>query len=75
MTTTLNYTPKEVEELIRKQLLAEGFEVAGPIRFEITPGSNDPRERSGPGLSSVSVPVKKVEPFRDNVPANLRNGY
>lgn len=57
MTTTITFTPKEVEELIRQQLRTQGYEVDS-VSFSVTQGSSDPREPSGPGLSSVSARVK-----------------
>lgn len=78
MTTTVTFTPKEVEELIRQQLRQQGFEVSGSVTFNVHQGYSDPREQSGPGLTNVTVTVKPatVKPDRQPTgpPANMLNG-
>lgn len=75
MKTTITLAPKEVEELIRKQLAAEGFIVEGTITLNVSAGYSDPREYQPSGLTSVTATVTRAEERRPSgPPANLMNG-
>ena len=60
MTMTLKLAPDEIAQAIKEYLRGKGYEIKGPVSFEVSagfPGSNDPREQSGPQLDAAVIKV------------------
>jgi len=59
MEVTLKLAPIEIKKAIREYLEKKKYKI-GDINFEVSagfPGSNDPREQSGPQLDAAVIKV------------------